>query len=166
MQRIVTASADIAGIVRMPDDLSMQTHLLAFNAAIESTHAGAYGRRFSVVAKEMGLLSQQSGIPTRQIAELIQHIRQNIDHGFEKMQTPEVLFAQISAVVTQLDKLQNTTTAQSHRVSKIAQKIVEMSNQLQQNEALNTQRVQSAAQLREHSERLAQRVQQFHINAV
>ncbi|WP_255470437.1 hypothetical protein [Pantoea sp. M_5] len=40
-----------------------------------------------------------------------------------------------------------------------------MSNQLQQNEALNAHQVNSATQLRELSGRLAQRAQQFRVDA-
>jgi len=40
-----------------------------------------------------------------------------------------------------------------------------MSNQLQQNEALNAHQVNSATQLRELSDRLAQRAQQFRVDA-
>lgn len=167
MQQIVTASDDIAGIVGMLDDLSMQTRLLSLNAAIESAHAGAYGRSFSVVAKEMGLLSQQSGASTRQIDGLIQHTQQHVHAGFDKVKALEVLFAQIgsavSGVVTQLNELQHNSAAQSHRVKKIALEVVEMSGQLQQNEALNAHQVQSAVQLRALSDRLAQRAQQFRI---
>ena len=168
MQQIVTASGDIAGIVGMLDNLSMQTRLLSLNAAIESAHAGAYGRSFSVVAKEMGLLSQQSGESTRQIDGLIQHTQQHVNDGFDKVKALEVLFAQISVavsgVVTQLDELQQNSAAQSHRVKKIAHEVVEMSGQLQQNEALNAHQVHSATQLRELSDRLAQRAQQFRVS--
>ncbi|QKJ86029.1 methyl-accepting chemotaxis protein [Paramixta manurensis] len=169
MQQIVAASGDIAGIVGMLDNLSLQTRLLALNAAIESAHAGAYGRSFSVVAKEIGLLSQQSGQSTRQIDGLIQHTRQHVNDGFDKVKTLETLFTQISGavsgVVVQLNELQHNTMAQSHRVSKIAQEVVEMSAQLQQSEGLNARQVQAAAQLRELSDRLAQRAQQFRLTA-
>lgn len=169
MQQIVAASGDIAGIVAMLDSLSMQTRLLSLNAAIESAHAGTYGRSFSVVAKEIGLLSQKSGESTRQIDGLIQHTQQHVNDGFDKVKALEVLFTQISdavsGVVTQLDELQQNSIAQSHRVSKIAQEVVEMSNQLQQNEALNAHQVNSATQLRELSDRLAQRAQQFRVDA-
>lgn len=167
MQQIVSASGDIAGIVDMLDNLSLQTRLLALNAAIESAHAGVYGRSFSVVAKEIGLLSQQSGQSTRQIDGLIQHTRQHVSDGFTKVKTLETLFAQISAavsgVVQQLDDLQTNTAAQSHRVSTIAQEVVAMSEQLQQNETQNAQQVLAAGQLRELSDRLAQRAQQFRL---
>ncbi len=167
MEQIVAAAQDIAGIVGMLDNLSMQTRLLSLNAAIESAHAGAYGRSFSVVAKEMGVLSQQSGASTRQIDSLIQHTQQHVHSGFDKVKALEVLFAQIGVavadVVTQLNELQQNSAAQSHRVKKIALEVVEMSEQLQQNEALNAQQVHAAAQLRELSDRLAQRAQQFRV---
>ena len=67
-------------------------------------------------------------------------------------------------VVSQLNELQDNSTAQSHRVSKIAREVVEMSLQLQQNEALTDQQVQAAARLSELSARLTQRAQQFRVS--
>lgn len=167
MQQIVAAAGDIAGIVGMLDNLSTQTRLLSLNAAIESAHAGSLGRSFAVVAEEMGLLSQQSGASTRQIDGLIQHTRQHVDDGFEKVQALEMLFAQISdavsGVVTQLSELQANSSAQSHRVSRIAQEVIGMSDQLQQNEALTARQVQAAAQLRDLAERLAGHARQFRV---
>ncbi|MFZ4214967.1 chemoreceptor, partial [Pantoea endophytica] len=90
---------------------------------------------------------------------------QHVHAGLDQVKALEVLFAQISSavsgVVTQLNELQHNSAAQSHRVKKIALEVVEMSGQLQQNEALNAHQVQSAVQLRALSDRLAQRAQQF-----
>lgn len=165
MRQIVQASGDIAGIVDLLDSLSLQTRLLALNAAIESAHAGVYGRSFSVVAKEIGLLSNQSGHSTRQIDQLIQHTRQHVDSGFSKVKSLEVLFGQIgeavSAVVTRLNELQHNASAQSARVSHIAAEVLALNDQLQTNEGLSAQQSSAADVLHQQASRLAQTVQQF-----
>ncbi|CAK9885225.1 MAG: Methyl-accepting chemotaxis protein I [Candidatus Erwinia impunctatus] len=167
MQLIVGASGDISGIVDILDNLSLQTRLLALNASIESSHAGQYGRSFSVVAKEIGLLSQRSGVSTREIDNLIQDTQHHIKHGFSKVQTLEGLFGKIteavSTVVTQLKELEHNISAQSHRVSKIAREVTEMNEQLQQSEQHHLEQVDAAAHLRKLSDRLALRAQQFQL---
>ncbi|WP_336755509.1 methyl-accepting chemotaxis protein [Pantoea sp. USHLN298] len=165
MRQIVQASGDIAGIVDLLDSLSLQTRLLALNAAIESAHAGVYGRSFSVVAKEIGLLSNKSGDSTRQIDQLIQHTRQHVDSGFSKVKSLEALFGQIgeavSAVVTRLNELQHNASAQSARVSHIAAEVLALNEQLQTNEGLSAQQRSAADALHQQASRLAQTVQQF-----
>ncbi|MGK3144335.1 methyl-accepting chemotaxis protein [Pantoea sp. C2G6] len=169
MRQIVQASGDIAGIVDLLDSLSLQTRLLALNAAIESAHAGAYGRSFSVVAKEIGLLSTKSGHSTRQIDDLIQHTRQHVDSGFSKVKSLEALFMQIgaavSAVVIRLNELQQNATAQSGRVSHIAGEIVALNQQLQTHEGLSQQQIRAAEALQQQASRLAQTVRQFRLGA-
>lgn len=167
MRHIVDASGNIAGIVEMLDGLSLQTRLLALNAAIESAHAGVYGRSFSVVAKEIGLLSNKSGHSTRQINGLIQHTQQHVSQGFNKVKSLETLFGQISqavsAVVTQLDNLQHNAKAQSNRVSHIAAEVVALDRQLQTNEELSRQQQRAADSLQLQASRLGESVQQFRI---
>lgn len=168
MGKIVDASGDIAGIVEMLDGLSLQTRLLALNAAIESAHAGVYGRSFSVVAKEIGLLSNKSGHSTRQIDGLIQHTQQHVHQGFNKVKSLETLFSQISqavsAVVTQLNDLQHNAKAQSNRVTHIAAEVVALDQQLHANEGISQQQGRAADALQHQASRLAQSVQQFRIN--
>ena len=54
----------------MITEIAQQTHLLSLNASIEAARAGEYGKGFSVVASEIGVLSNQS----KQAAESINAI--------------------------------------------------------------------------------------------
>ena len=68
-------SAMIGKIVDTIQSISEQTNLLALNAAIESARAGEVGRGFSVVADEIRKLEEQSQGATKEIAQIINDVR-------------------------------------------------------------------------------------------
>lgn len=51
------------------EEINLQTRLLSFNAQIEATHAGAAGRAFAVVAREMVTLSTRTSDAARKLEE-------------------------------------------------------------------------------------------------
>ncbi|WLS77430.1 methyl-accepting chemotaxis protein [Erwinia pyri] len=165
MRDIVGASGEIAGIVTLLESLSLQTKLLALNAAIESAHAGVYGRSFSIVAREIGLLSEKSGASTRNIDTLITTTHQHIDHGFSKVQALDTLYAEIASavtgVVTVLHELQQNASTQSKRVNTIAGEIARMHEQVRNSEALTQRGASASENLVSHAQRLSQSVSQF-----
>jgi methyl-accepting chemotaxis protein len=60
---------------------------LALNAAIEAASAGKEGRGFAVVAENIRTLAERSSESTRQIAELIGHVRQRTVEAVAAMET-------------------------------------------------------------------------------
>lgn len=66
----VNSLKGIIGKTRVIDDIYMKTNFIALNAAVEAARAGEYGRGFSVVAKEIQKLAEQSKTAATDIDKL------------------------------------------------------------------------------------------------
>jgi len=71
-------SDEIGKILSVIDEITDQTTLLALNAAILAAQAGEHGKGFSVVADEIKDLAERTSFSTREIAELIQAVQQEV----------------------------------------------------------------------------------------
>jgi len=71
---------NIADATVMITDIADETHLLSLNASIEAARAGDYGKGFSVVATEIGILAAQS----KQAADSIKKIVETLVNESQK----------------------------------------------------------------------------------
>ncbi|MFT4100075.1 MAG: methyl-accepting chemotaxis protein [Burkholderiaceae bacterium] len=65
----------ISELIEFIQNISMQTHLLSMNAAVEAARAGDEGRGFAVVAKEIQVLAAKTDKATKEIVPLIKRIQ-------------------------------------------------------------------------------------------
>lgn len=72
-------SENIRSILKMVEEFSDQTNLLALNAAIEAARAGEAGRGFAVVADEVRTLSVKVSGATRQISDFINQMNELVN---------------------------------------------------------------------------------------
>jgi ABC-type sugar transport system substrate-binding protein len=63
-------TTQVAAVADAMGEIADQTHLLALNATIEAADAGAYGRRFAVVAEEVRNLAGQALVATADFRQL------------------------------------------------------------------------------------------------
>ncbi len=59
-EKLEQETVQISSTVKVIDDITLKTKLLSFNASVEAARAGEHGKSFSVVANEIGDLSNQT----------------------------------------------------------------------------------------------------------
>lgn len=137
MDDIKVASAETAGIIGTIDTISFQTNLLALNAAVEAARAGEAGRGFAVVADEVRRLAQHSADAARSTAALIEDSRKIAETGVETAAEMSEVLTKIdesSARVTgMVDKISDSSHAQSQGLEQIRAAVVEIDKVIQQN---------------------------------
>ncbi len=72
-------SDEVGGLVGLIHSISNETKMLSLNASIEAARAGEEGRGFSVVAKEVGKLAEETDMASKKIEEVIKVLRDEIN---------------------------------------------------------------------------------------
>ncbi|MBQ9302926.1 methyl-accepting chemotaxis protein, partial [Butyrivibrio sp.] len=91
---------NIAEASNMITAIAEQTHLLSLNASIEAARAGEYGKGFSVVATEIGNLSQQSKEAAVSIKQIVESL---VAESQKNVETIELLGKSMQEQNTQLN---------------------------------------------------------------
>lgn len=85
IERLGKRSAEIGQIVKVIDEVTNQTSLLALNAAILAAQAGEHGKGFDVVANEIKDLAERTSSSTGEISKLIKSVQKESQNAVESM---------------------------------------------------------------------------------
>ena len=108
---IQKSSAEVQNIIKVIENISSQTNLLAMNAAIEAAHAGDVGKGFAVVADEVRSLAASSTKSANDIQTHIKDMVEKINSGVQAMNSAGGAFQDIATQVGQNHELTKTIAA-------------------------------------------------------
>jgi methyl-accepting chemotaxis protein len=141
MKEMVSASERISRIIRTIDEIAFQTNILALNAAVEAARAGDAGLGFNIVAEEVRNLAQRSATAAKETEELVSgsvassgaasarleeatkivramtghitDVKRQIDEVHQIGQQQARGLDQITATMSQMEKVTSATAAQA-----------------------------------------------------
>jgi len=174
LNRLGKRSQEIGQILKVIDEVTDQTSLLALNAAILASQAGEHGKGFAVVAEEIKDLAERTAASTQEIVSLIASVQEEtaesvqamgrglkaVDAGVSLVNvTSEVLHQVADSSLKAAETaraIEKTTAEQAKGVSQITETSVDVAEQVEQiANALKEQRrgseriVQAAEKMRE-----------------
>lgn len=79
MNELTVKTKEAKEILRMIDQITRQTALLALNASIEAAHAGEAGAGFAVVADQIKQLAEETQKATEKISEIVGALEEQAD---------------------------------------------------------------------------------------
>ena len=80
-EQVKTTVGEISQVIIMIEDIANQTNILSMNASIEASHAGESGKGFSVVAREIKKLANQSRDNARNTSNQIKNLIEGIENS-------------------------------------------------------------------------------------
>ena len=146
-------AGNITSVITTITKVADQTNLLSLNAAIEAEKAGEYGRSFSVIAREIRRLADQTALATLDIEKIVNEIMsavsssvmgvddftQEIRNGVQQVETVGQQLATIIEQVQVLTKRFETVNQGMQTQSAAAEQINEAMAQLSHTARLTTE---------------------------
>jgi methyl-accepting chemotaxis protein len=150
VNRLGKRSQEIGQILKVIDEVTDQTSLLALNAAILAAQAGEHGKGFAVVAEEIKDLAERTAASTQEIAGLIASVQEEtaasvraMDKGLKAVESGVALVNVTSDVLEQVSNsskqsadmaraIEKTTAEQAKGVSQITETSISVAGQIEQ----------------------------------
>ena len=140
LEAINEKAANITSVVTTITKVADQTNLLSLNAAIEAEKAGEYGRGFTVVAREIRRLADQTAVATLDIDQMVQEMQSAVSAGVMEM---DAFIAEVQRSADNVGQISTQLTRIIEQVKSLTPSF-EGVNESMQYQSENAQQINSA----------------------
>lgn len=167
MNNISATSHKISEVMKVINDITFQTNILALNANIEAARAGEAGKGFSVVAEQVRSLAKRTQEAALQTSDLIDRSidaannGENIADKTAKALRDVDLKAQI--VYDTINKITVASKGQAAAIAEIKQELNQISEVVQNNAAKAEESAAASEELSNHAATLHAEIAKFHL---
>lgn len=161
-------SREISEAVRLIDSVAFRTNILALNASVEASKAGASGRGFAVVAQEVRTLAGRSAEAARRIHEIVARSAEDIESGGlladETGRSIEQSDQHVDRIHHAMGDVSRLTHSGESDSAAILAQVRDLREATEKNLDLVAQLATASQSLRAQGERLAHKVGQFKLS--
>ncbi len=125
-QKSKKAMSDTQGtaeVVKVIQNISLQTNLLGINAAIEAANSGQAGRGFRVVAEEIQRFSRTSTDSAQKIEGVLNDMTNSVEYISRKILSSNELFKNQSGILQDISKSLDELTTIAEQVRILADRL-------------------------------------------
>lgn len=169
MNLLEKAAQAIGKVTETITDISAQTNLLALNATIEAARAGEAGRGFSVVAKEIKELANQTSEATLDIKKQIESIQSTTESTVSEIDQISKVIASVNEIVatiaTAVGEQSSATQDVATNISQVSQGIQDVNENVNQSSVGANDISSNIAEVSQSSEKISNSSKQVNISA-
>lgn len=167
MEEINASSNEIGKIIKTIESIASQTNILALNAAVEAARAGEVGKGFAVVAEEVRELAAKSAEASKSTADLIERsiaaVKEGARIAYETADRLETVVTGAGEVVEKTNWIAQASGTQADSISRIQQRVGEISNVVQTNSATAQESAATSQELSAQAGALKKLVDMFRL---
>lgn len=156
----VAANRKIFEKINVINEISFQTNLLALNASIEAARAGEQGKGFSVVATEVGKLSEGTN---KAAEEIVAIVRSGMQVAETSGKLVEEVVPEIEKTLELVQKIMNSSVEQNSGIEQVNNAMQKMNRVLQKDASFSESLASNAEKLVLQAEELQQMISYFKI---